>query len=73
MFRAFFEHILSLANARRFKLERLKSCEKGSASVSCANKGLCPFESCKPFFEGLDPKIYCFFLPKPYQKTVKKV
>ncbi len=29
-------------------------------SVSRASKGLCPFETCKPFFEGLDPKIYDF-------------
>ena len=34
------------------------SCEKAWMSVPSANEGLCPFNPHKPFFEGLDPKIY---------------
>ena len=29
-------------------LEGFSSCEKAYESVPCANKGLCPFETCKP-------------------------
>ena len=29
-------------------LESFSSCEKAYESVPCANKGLCPFETCKP-------------------------
>ena len=58
--------------ARQLESEHFGNCEKDSASVRCANKGLCPFETCKPFFEGLDPKIYCFCLPKSYKNRPRK-
>ena len=58
--------------ARQLESEHFGNCEKDSASVRCANKGLCPFETCKPFFEGLDPKIYCFCLPKSYKNRSRK-
>ena len=44
--------------AERTAYKHFGSCENVCQSVSHANKGLCPFESCKPFFEGFDPKIY---------------
>ena len=40
-------------------LEGFSSCEKAYESVPCANKGLCPFETCKPL-KRLDLNFYDF-------------
>ena len=45
----YFEYLLGSANAEQFGQECFISCEKVSASVPCANKGLCPFETYDPF------------------------
>ena len=40
-------------------LEGFSSCEKAYESVPCANKGLCPFETCKPL-KRLDLNFLAF-------------
>ena len=47
-----------LPAAERPGSEGLGSCEQGSASVTCADRGRRPLDTYQPFFEGLDPKIY---------------
>ena len=40
-------------------------------SVSCVNGGLCPLDTHKPFFEGLDPKIYILSVRKALPYSIK--
>ena len=46
-------------------LEGFSSCEKAYESVPCANKGLCPFETCKPL-KRLDLNFYDFLFQKAF-------
>ena len=49
--------------ARQLKSERFSTVKSLQISVSRASGGLCPLDTHKPFFEGLDPKIYRYFAP----------
>ena len=51
-------------------LEGFSSCEKAYESVPCANKGLCPFETCKPL-KRLDLNFLASLLGRLFQ--VRKV
>ena len=44
--------------AERTACKRFGSREKERISAEDASGGLCPLDTHKPFFEGLDPKIY---------------
>ena len=37
---------------------------KGISLIAMSDRGLCPLDTHKPFFEGLDPKIYGFISGK---------
>ena len=58
--------------AEQCEQERFSAVKGLRISVSSASKGLCPFETCKPFFEGFDPKIYYFASPAAFAPPHKK-
>ena len=64
----YFEYLLGSANAEQFGQECFISCEKVSASVPCANKGLCPFETYDPFKKVSIPNFLDRFLVRLRKK-----